>query len=94
MQQEQLNHLREAEKDFSTTEMSNKDSEESLDEEVVSPEPIEEDPPDEGCPQVIDWNDLTKEQWTEKDLLLQKVQRVGPRISQLDYLSSIGNIVI
>ena len=38
----------------------------------------------------VDWEDLTREQWSETDRLLQKIERVGTRVLQHDFLSSIG----
>ena len=40
---------------------------------------------------VMDWNDLAQEQWSETDKLLQKVERVGSKVLQQDFLSTIGN---
>lgn len=38
----------------------------------------------------MDWEDLTREQWSESDRLLQKVEKVGYKVLQRDFLSTIG----
>lgn len=38
----------------------------------------------------MDWEDLTREQWSETDRLLQKVERVGSKVLQRDFLSTVG----
>jgi len=39
--------------------------------------------------EIVDWQDLTREQWSETDRLLQKIERVGARVLQSDYLSIV-----
>ena len=43
--------------------------------------------------EIVDWQDLTREQWSETDRLLQKIERVGARVLQSDYLSIVGNSI-
>ena len=38
----------------------------------------------------MDWEDLTREQWSESDRLLQKVERVGSKVLQRDFMSTVG----
>lgn len=38
----------------------------------------------------MDWEDLSREQWTESDRLLQKIEKVGPKVVQRDFLSCVG----
>ena len=53
------------------------------------PETVQEEMQDDG---VMNWEDLTREQWTETDKLLQKVERVGSRVLQPDFLSTMGKV--
>lgn len=38
----------------------------------------------------MDWYDLSRENWSEADKLLQKIERTGSKILQQDFMSSIG----
>jgi hypothetical protein len=58
--------------------------------EMASLEEIEEEieqPLDESS---MDWEDLTREQWSESDRLLQKVEKVGSKVLQRDFMSTVG----
>lgn len=62
-----------------------------MDESCEQPDSIaaEEGPEQtEEVPMV--WEDLTREQWTESDRLLQKIERVGSKMVQRDFLSCVG----
>lgn len=67
---------------------------ENLDEEIEHRNPVteeleeEQEPIGEETP--MDWEDLTREQWSESDRLLQKVEKVGSKVLQRDFLSTIG----
>lgn len=52
---------------------------------------MKEEGPEES---VMDCEDLTRENWSENDLLLQKIRRLGSRVAQYDFLSSVGNIQV
>jgi hypothetical protein len=45
-------------------------------------QPLDESP--------MDWEDLTREQWSESDRLLQKVEKVGSKVLQRDFMSTVG----
>ena len=53
---------------------------------------IEEEKDEELDNSAMDWEDLTREQWSETDRLLQKIERVGSKVLQPDFLSIVGNI--
>lgn len=52
---------------------------------------VEEEKDEELDNSIMDWEDLTREQWTETDRLLQKIERVGSNVYQPDFLSIVGN---
>ena len=73
--------------------------------EIVHNPPIAEDIPDisttvaadetkdeELDNSIMDWEDLTREQWSETDRLLQKIERVGSKVFQPDFLSIVGKL--
>ena len=40
----------------------------------------------------MDWFDLSRENWSEEDKLLQKIERSGSKVLQQDFMSSIGKL--
>lgn len=56
---------------------------EEIEEELE--QPLEETP--------MDWEDLTREQWSESDRLLQKVEKVGSKVLQRDFMSAVGEFI-
>ncbi|KAK4011960.1 hypothetical protein OUZ56_021063 [Daphnia magna] len=52
-------------------------------------EEIEEEQEKSNDEQPMDWEDLTREQWSESDRLLQKVERVGTKVLQRDFMSTV-----
>ena len=69
------------------------DSEDSVLTPLIE-EKEEEMPEEEPEESVMDWEDLTRENWSENDKLLQKIERLGSRVPQFDFMSSVGNALI
>lgn len=57
-------------------------------------EEIEEEQEKSCDDQPMDWEDLSREQWSESDRLLQKVERVGAKVLQRDFMSTVGESAI
>lgn len=107
-QREELNLVREAESNYTPQDDDGGHQEEPKDEEeekedvdddddrsLPSPYgPILGEEEDEIPEEPMDWEDLTREQWTETDKLLQKIERAGSRVIQQDFMSSVGMRII
>jgi len=53
----------------------------------------EEMPQGEPEESAMNWKDLTRENWSENDKLLQKIERLGSRVPQFDFMSPVGNVL-
>lgn len=58
--------------------------------DITTPGDVEEEQEPVVDETPMDWEDLTREQWSESDRLLQKVERVGSKVLQRDFLSTVG----
>ena len=92
-----LAQVREAESNFTPQEeeedRKEDEEEKNDDDDQATPDcrsPVPQEEPEEP-EEPMDWDDLTREQWTETDKLLQKIERLGPRVNQPDFMSSVGN---
>ncbi len=62
--------------------------------EMAAVEEIEEELEQPLEETAMDWEDLTREQWSESDRLLQKVEKVGSKVLQRDFMSAVGEFIL